>query len=176
MRACRIGLSLYIIIYIQQRRREPHLYSLCLRSYFLFPHFSLSLSLIPFGCLRLCKYIQTLNHKKEKKNKKTWLFHEMVNLMGIDSRLASQPAGNDFHLSAVPEFWWKPVFDSSKKKRQTRDSSNYHFSYQRRPYSTVCFEICIESKMMTIPLVSSCQRTFRFPPETWDENPRESRH
>jgi hypothetical protein len=70
VRACRIGPSLYIIIYIQQRRREPHLYSLCLRSYFLFLHFSLSLSLIPFGCLRLCKYIQTLNHKKEKKQKK----------------------------------------------------------------------------------------------------------
>lgn len=175
------ALSLYIIIYIQQRRREPHLYSLCLRSYFLFPHFSLSLSLIPFGCLRLCKYIQTQNHKKEKKRKKRtfWLFHEMVNLMGIDSRLASQPVGNDFHLSAVPEFCRKPPFLTLPKKKKTnaRQQQLSFLIYQRRPYSTVCFEICIESKMMTIPLVSSCcQRTFRFPPETWDENPRESRH
>lgn len=137
----------------------------------------LSLLLSSLSVVCVCVNISRRQTTRRKRNKKrTWLFHEMVNLMGIDSRLASQPAGNDFHLSAVPEFWWKPVFDSSKKKRQTRDSSNYHFSYQRRPYSTVCFEICIESKMMTIPLVSSCQRTFRFPPETWDENPRESRH
>lgn len=81
----------------------------------------LSLFLSSLSVVCVCVNISRRQTTRRKRNKKrTWLFHEMVNLMGIDSRLASQPAGNDFHLSAVPEFWRKPVFDSSKKKTNAR--------------------------------------------------------